>query len=107
MFSKNAKSIPSDKGSLRPWVFWPPLLVCILGVSYSLIDVESMVEQATWLNTKVLNVLGPVYSLAVLLFLLICIVVYWSPLGRVRIGGQSAKPLLSKWRWYSITLTTT
>ena len=66
-----------------------------------------MVEQATWLNTKVLNVLGPVYSLAVLLFLLICIVVYWSPLGRVRINGASAKPLLSKWRWYTITLTTT
>ena len=66
-----------------------------------------MIERATWLNAVVLNVLGPVYSLAVILFLFICIIVYWSPLGRVRIGGASAKPLLSKWRWYTITLTTT
>ena len=66
-----------------------------------------MIERATWLTAVVLDVLGPVYSLAVILFLFICIVVYWSPLGRVRIGGASAKPLLSKWRWYTITLTTT
>ena len=53
-----------------------------------------MIERATWLNAVVLDVLGPVYSLAVILFLFICIIVYWSPLGRVRIGGASAKPLL-------------
>ena len=30
-----------------------------------------------------------------------------SPLGRVRIGGPDAKPILSRWNWFAITLCTT
>lgn len=30
-----------------------------------------------------------------------------SPLGAVRIGGADAKPILSRWNWFSITLCTT
>ena len=30
-----------------------------------------------------------------------------SPLGNVRIGGPDAKPILSRWNWFSITLCTT
>ncbi len=33
--------------------------------------------------------------------------VAWSPLGAVRIGGPDAKPILSRWNWFAITLCTT
>lgn len=33
--------------------------------------------------------------------------VAFSPLGAVRIGGPDAKPILSRWNWFSITLCTT
>ncbi|MBK6948773.1 MAG: BCCT family transporter [Haliscomenobacter sp.] len=36
-----------------------------------------------------------------------CIWVYFSPLARVRIGGKEAKPLLTRWQWFSIILCTT
>ncbi|MEL6943551.1 MAG: BCCT family transporter, partial [Bacteroidota bacterium] len=47
------------------------------------------------------------YSISTFIFLLICIAVYISPLAKVRIGGNDAQPMLTKWRWFSITLTTT
>ena len=31
----------------------------------------------------------------------------FSPIAQVKIGGKKAKPLLSKWRWFTITLCTT
>lgn len=37
----------------------------------------------------------------------LCIAVYLSPIGNIKIGGELAKPLLSKWRWFSIVLCTT
>lgn len=33
--------------------------------------------------------------------------VWFSPLGKVRIGGPDAKPILNRWNWFSITLCTT
>ena len=34
-------------------------------------------------------------------------IIYFSPIGKIRIGGADAKPLLSKWKLFSITLCTT
>lgn len=39
--------------------------------------------------------------------LAVCVYVYFSPFGRVIIGGPDAKPLLTKWRWFTIILCTT
>ena len=38
---------------------------------------------------------------------LLCGAVYVSPLGKIRIGGEAAVPILNKWRWFSIILCTT
>lgn len=42
-------------------------------------------------------------------FAAVCLVAWaaLSPLGAVRIGGPDAKPILSRWNWFSITLCTT
>ncbi len=39
--------------------------------------------------------------------LLVVLAAYVSPLGRVRIGGEEAKPLLSRPRWFAVTVCTT
>lgn len=38
---------------------------------------------------------------------LLCIAVYVSPLGKVKIGGANAEPLLNHYQWFSIILCTT
>jgi choline-glycine betaine transporter len=38
---------------------------------------------------------------------LVVIGVFFSPLGRVKIGGEDARPLLSRFNWFAVVLCTT
>ncbi len=93
--------------NLRRWVFFPPFLVLCAATIYSLVDVEGFLKNATFLNDWILAKFGWLYAIATFSFLIICIWVYFSPIAKVRIGGKEATPFLSKWRWFTITLTTT
>ncbi|MEM9886903.1 MAG: BCCT family transporter [Bacteroidota bacterium] len=92
---------------LRLWVFLPPFLVLLAACVYSLADKVSFLENVRFLNDWILQHFAWLYSYATFAFVLICVAVYFSPLAKIRIGGAAAKPLLSRWRWFSITLTTT
>lgn len=92
---------------LRPFVFWPPFLVLIGVCVSSLIDPQAMISVIAALNTGMMGSLGWLFSVGALVFFLLCLVVYVSPLGKIRIGGSLALPLLNRWRWFSITLCTT
>lgn len=92
---------------LRHWVFWPPFLLLLGSTIYSGINVESYLEIVTALNDWILENFGWLFSFSTFGFLLICIWVYFSKIGKLKIGGADAQPILSKWRWFAITLTTT
>ncbi|MEM0993023.1 MAG: BCCT family transporter, partial [Bacteroidota bacterium] len=92
---------------LRPWVFFPPFMVLLAACLYSFVDKDAFLEHASFLNDWILQYFGWLYSYATFSFVIICVVVYFSPLAKIRIGGKNAKPMLSRWRWFSITLTTT
>lgn len=51
--------------------------------------------------------LGPLIGVAAFGAVLLIAGVFFSPLGRVRIGGGGAKPVLGRWHWFAITLCTT
>lgn len=93
--------------SLNKVVFFPPLLFLILTVTFSLWSPDQFLETVQGANNWVLNNFGWLFSWSTFAFLLILIVVYFSPLAKIRIGGRSQQPLLSKWRWFAITLCTT
>ncbi len=92
---------------IRPLVFWPPFVLLILAVMVSLIDLEGFLSLTSDLNTLLLDRLGWLFSVTALAMLVSCLIAFLSPLGRTRIGGESAERLLSPWRWFSITLCTT
>lgn len=73
----------------------------------SLITPGPFLRVATQLNTAILNVFSHGFAVAAFLFVITCIWAALSPLGRIRIGGEAAKPMLSIWNWMAITLTTT
>ncbi len=73
----------------------------------SLVDFEGFLAAATAINTTILDIAGPLFSYAPFCAVLLIVLVYVSPLGRVRIGGENAKPILSLWNWFAITLCTT
>jgi glycine betaine transporter len=79
----------------------------ILVSGYSLWDTKSFINLTTQINHWIINTFGELISVSVLIFLALSIMAYFSPLGKLKIGGNTAVPLLSKWRWFSITLCTT
>ncbi|MEL6416059.1 MAG: BCCT family transporter, partial [Pseudomonadota bacterium] len=93
--------------TIRRIVFWFPLAVFSLLVVFSLIDPDTFLRIATQLNNAVLRLFSNGYAYAAFLFVLTCIWAALSPLGKIRIGGESATPLISRWNWVAISLTTT
>ncbi|MFT6055373.1 MAG: choline-glycine betaine transporter [Roseivirga sp.] len=74
---------------------------------YSIVDVASFLKATTSINDFILDKFGWLFSLGTLLMLLSCVVIFFHPISKQRIGGQHAKPILSKWRWFSIVICTT
>ncbi len=74
---------------------------------YSLWNTDSFISLTTQVNNWILATFGELISVSVLIFLVLSIIAYFSPLGKQKIGGEEAEPLLTKWRWFSITLCTT
>lgn len=95
------------RNSIRPLVFWPTFLVLMGAVIASYLDLETFLATTSALNDAILDHFSWLFSLSSLYLLVLAVVVYVSPLGRLRIGGEHAVPLLSKLRWFSITLCTT
>ena len=73
----------------------------------SLLVPERFLAVTSAINTQILDRLVYGFAGATFLFVLTCLWAAASPLGAIRIGGKDAKPILSKWNWMAITLTTT
>ncbi|MEM8772089.1 MAG: BCCT family transporter [Pseudomonadota bacterium] len=88
-------------------MFWPPAVLLLAALLYSVIDFEGFHAGASAANQWILNRFDWLFSYAS--FGAVCLVIWVaiSPLGGVRIGGPDAKPVLSRWNWFAITLCTT
>ena len=73
----------------------------------SFVNLEQYLSTVTAINTWILATFSWLFSYSTFALLMSLFIVLVSPLGKVRIGGEHAKPLLTKWRWFSITLCTT
>lgn len=96
-----------DVRSIKHTVFWPPFILLVLATSVSLYDVDAFIDYVTLINDFILDKFGWLYALSTFSFVLLCLWVYFSPIKHKRIGGENAVPILTKWRWFSITLCTT
>ncbi|WP_427453702.1 BCCT family transporter [Litorimonas sp. WD9-15] len=96
-----------SQGPIRHIVFWLPLTLFTTLVVTSLIMPVKFLRAATALNNLILDIFSQAFSLAAFAFVLTCLWAAVSPLGKIRIGGHDAVPLLTRWNWMAITLTTT
>ncbi|HOY20830.1 MAG TPA: BCCT family transporter [Haliscomenobacter sp.] len=88
-------------------VFLPPAILLVASMLYSLYDPADFLVQVRAANDWILYHFGWLFSGGTLVFLLLCVWIYFSPLAKVRIGGKNAQPILTRWQWFSITLCTT
>ena len=93
--------------NIKHGVFWPPFLLLLAAVIFSFVDFNQYMHIVSQINDWILSKFAWLFSLSSFCLLLSLIGAYFSPLGKIRIGGADAKPLLTKWRWLSITLCTT
>lgn len=99
---------------LRKITFFLPLCILIPAIFLLKFHVGN-VEQGefnfeVWLNKCVQWMLihfGWAFNLSAFLMVIIAICLFVSPIGKVKIGGENAIPMMSKTRWASITLCTT
>ena len=103
MISRHRGHIPisetptSKQASLRYFVLWLPLLTFGGIVILSLWNPDQFLVIATQLNDVVLSIFSNAFAFAAFAFVLICLWAAVSPLGRIKIGGEDAEPLLSRW----------
>ena len=93
--------------STRALVFWPPVVLLLAALAFSIADFDGFHASVTTANNWILSRFDWLFSLASFGAVLVLAWVCFSPLGAVRIGGPEAKPILSRWNWFAITLCTT
>lgn len=92
---------------IRKSVFYPVVILVGTCAIMSLLTSEQFVSVAKEVNDYFITKLGAIFAVAPLFFLVICAALYIHPIGRTKIGGENAKPLLSNFKWFSITICTT
>lgn len=88
-------------------VFYPPLILIVCTIAFSQIDNELFSQKISTINSWVLKYFGFIFSWSGFIFLILIGITYFSPLSKVKIGGPSAKPILTKSKWFAISICTT
>ena len=91
---------------IKPLVFWPPFLLMLSALALNFYDADTFTAVMTTAYGWVIDTFGWLVVLASFGMLLVCVAIACSPFGRVVIGGPDAKPLLTRWQWFTIALCT-
>ncbi|MEN2282019.1 BCCT family transporter [Algoriphagus sp. SE2] len=93
--------------NIRLWVFWPPFILLILAVFLSLVIPDFFISSLESIQEFLLINFSLGFSWVSFAMTLLGLIVFFSPLGKRRIGGQNAKPRLNRLSWFAIVLCTT
>ncbi len=92
---------------IRALTFWPAFLITLIAAVISITNGQAFANIAGQLVGWILNNFSWGFSAAAFAAVILCIVVFFSPLGLVRIGGEEAQPMLSVSKWIMVALCTT
>ncbi len=87
--------------------FWPPFLLLLGAVVLNFTSKESFEKVTQEANAWILTNFGWLFTVCAFACVVLCIWVFFSKFGEVRLGGKDAKPLMSRWNWFAITICTT
>ncbi|MEL7496134.1 MAG: BCCT family transporter [Planctomycetota bacterium] len=108
----------SPTPQLNHWVFWPPFLLLIGAIALNFISPDRTGENGEkiqgWFSVAmesgqswILGNFGWLFTLVATSSLILTLLISCSKFRNVRLGGPDAKPLMSMWNWFSITICTT
>ncbi len=88
-------------------IFLPPIIVLVLVLGGTLHDAVAITRVLQYFREVILLYFDWLFNLTVFSFGIICLIIYFSPLGKQVIGGPDSKPILDKKRWFAVVLCTT
>ncbi|UQZ89136.1 BCCT transporter [Deltaproteobacteria bacterium Smac51] len=87
-------------------VFLPASIAILLTIAVSLSSADNFVAIINKANGFITNNLAWLYNGTAVLMVLICCYALFSRFGNIRIGGENAEPLLPRFKWFAVSLTT-
>lgn len=89
---------------INTWVFWPPFLLFLAAAVFSLTSYTSFTTAVTSAFNWTTDYFGWLFALSSFAFLVICVIIGISPVGKIKFGGADAKPQFSTFNWFAISL---
>lgn len=94
-----------EKVKIRKPVFVTMLILYAVIIIVGLVWPEAFAEAEGQIVNFAASWFGWLYDLTALIMLGICIWVMFSKkVGKIRLGGENAKPIMSRWNWFVISL---
>ncbi|MCH4886132.1 BCCT family transporter [Acidaminobacter sp. JC074] len=94
-----------NKAQLRLGIFIPMALIFLTAIVLGLVAPKAFYDAENVIVQYAFDSWGWLFQLCGVVFLAICIWAGFSKIGNIRLGGENAKPSLSKWNWFAISLT--
>ncbi|MGB0941576.1 MAG: BCCT family transporter [Marinomonas sp.] len=92
--------------NIRPITFWPACIGLLLTVIYTILDKQNFIAATSAINTAIIDNLSWLFNLSALFLVGVVAYAFFAPVSKVKIGGEGAKPMLSPFQWFAISLTT-
>ncbi len=92
---------------IRLITFLPPFVLLLATIILNFTNEELLITTFNTLNTFFMTNLGWFTSIVALVCFVLLIFAMLLPFGNIRLGGKNAKPNLSTFNWFCISLTTT
>ncbi|WP_307503755.1 BCCT family transporter [Paraclostridium ghonii] len=90
---------------IRKSIMIPMTLIFLLVIILGVVKPDTLYNIENDIVTFATKSFGWLFQLSAVLFLFICIWIIFSKYGAIRLGGEDAKPTMSYWNWFCISLT--
>lgn len=94
ILNQPASKVKEAKQQLRPFVFFPAFILLVLTIILNVVNPEAFLKMTTTAKNFMVIDMGWLFSIAGVTSLILVILIYFSPLGKIKLGGEDAKPIL-------------
>jgi len=91
--------------AIRYSVFIPMSIILLTAIIVGLVAPKQFLDAENAIVQFAFEHFGWLFQLSGNIFLVLCLYLLFSKHGNIRLGGKDAKPELSTWNWFAITLT--
>jgi len=92
-------------GKIRKSIFIPMSIIFVTAIVTGIVAPITLYNGETAIVGFAFKNFGWLFQLSSTIFVALCVYLLFSKYGNIKFGGKDAKPTLSNWNWFAITLT--